>query len=111
MAKLKDMKNNTKAPDRTLKLEPHQVVIKPIVTEKGMFQVSDLNQYKFKVNPLATKPEIKAAIEHLFEVRVVGLSTQIRKGKARRSRFKMGRTKDVKQAIVKLAPEDKIELF
>ena len=111
MAKLKDMKNNTKAPDRTLNLEPHQVVIKPIVTEKGMFQVSDLNQYKFKVNPLATKPEIKAAIEHLFEVKVVGLSTQIRKGKTRRSRFKMGRTKDVKQAIVKLAPEDKIELF
>ena len=111
MAKLRDMRDNTKPIERTLKLEPHQVVIKPIVTEKGMFQVAELNQYKFKVNPLATKPEIKEAIERLFEVKVIGLSTQIRKGKLRRSRFKMGRTKDVKQAIVKLAPEDKIELF
>lgn len=105
------MKNNTKLPERKLKLEAHQIVIKPIVTEKGMFQVSELNQYKFKVNPLATKPEIKKAIEKLFEVKVVGISTQIRKGKARRSRFKMGRTKDIKQAIVKLDPEDRIELF
>ena len=111
MAKLKDMKNNTKLPERTLKLEPHQIVIKPLVTEKGMWQVAELNQYKFKVNPLATKPEIKAAIEKLFEVKVVGLSTMIRKGKLRRSRFKMGKTKDIKQAIVTLAPEDKIELF
>ncbi len=111
MAKLKDMKNNTKAPERTLKLEPHQIVIKPIVTEKGMWQVAELNQYKFKVNPLATKTEIKDAIQRLFEVKVVGVSTIVRKGKLRRSRFKMGRTKDVKQAIVTLAPEDKIELF
>ena len=76
-----------------------------------MWQVAELNQYKFKVNPLATKPEIKAAIEKLFEVKVVGVSTMIRKGKLRRSRFKMGATKDIKQAIVTLAPEDKIELF
>lgn len=111
MGKVITKRNRKPAPERALKLEPHQVVIKPVVTEKGMYQSTELNQYTFKVNPLATKTEIKAAIERLFEVKVVGLSTQIRKGKTRRSRFKMGRTKDMKMAIARLSPDDRIELF
>ncbi len=111
MGKVITKHNRKPAPERTLKLEPHQVVIKPLVTEKGMYQFAELNQYTFKVNPLATKTEIKSAIERLFEVRVVGLSTQIRKGKTRRSRFKLGRTQDTKMAIVRLADDDRIELF
>ena len=111
MGKVITKRNRPPARERTLKLEPHQVVIKPVVTEKGMYQSTELNQYTFKVNPVATKTEIKAAIERLFEVKVVGLSTQIRKGKTRRARYKMGRTKDVKMAIAKLAPDDRIELF
>jgi large subunit ribosomal protein L23 len=98
MGKIITKRNRKPAPERTLKLEPHQVVLKPIVTEKGMYQFTELNQYTFKVNPVATKTEIKAAIEKLFEVKVVGLSTMTRKGKSRRSRFKMGRTKDTKIA-------------
>lgn len=92
-------------------LEPHQVIIKPAVTEKAMFQSTELNQYTFKVNILATKPEIKAAVESLFEVKVTGVSTQIRKGKPRRSRFTMGRTKTWKKAIVTLDSESRIDFF
>ena len=92
-------------------LEPHQVIVKPAVTEKAMFQSTELNQYTFKVNMLATKPEIKAAVESLFEVKVTGVSTQIRKGKPRRSRFTAGRTKTWKKAIVTLDSESRIDFF
>ena len=92
-------------------LEPHQVIIKPAVTEKAMFQSTELNQYTFKVNILATKPEIKKAVESLFEVKVTGISTQIRKGKPRRSRFTTGRTKTWKKAIVTLDSESRIDFF
>ena len=92
-------------------LEPHQVIIKPAVTEKAMFQSTELNQYTFKVNVLATKPEIKKAVESLFEVKVKGVSTQIRKGKPRRSRFTIGRTKTWKKAIVTLHSDDRIDFF
>ncbi|MEM7453890.1 MAG: 50S ribosomal protein L23 [Planctomycetota bacterium] len=96
-----------------LTLEPHQVIIKPLVTEKGVFQSQNLNQYTFQVNPLATKTEIRHAIETLFEVKIArgGISTQTRKGKPRRYRFRFGRTKDWKKAIVKLAGDDKIDFF
>ena len=92
-------------------LEPHQVIIKPAVTEKAMFQSTELNQYTFKVNVMATKPEIKKAVESLFEVKVKGISTQIRKGKPRRSRFTTGRTKTWKKAIVTLHSDDRIDFF
>ena len=94
MARVVTKKNRKPALPPKLVLEPHQVIVKPMVTEKGMFQADELNQYTFKVNPLATKTDIKKAIEQLFEVKVVGVSTQNRKGKPRRYRFTAGRTKD-----------------
>ncbi|MEM9940213.1 MAG: 50S ribosomal protein L23 [Planctomycetota bacterium] len=94
-----------------LQLEPHQVLIKPTVTEKAMYQSTELNQYTFKVNPNATKTDIKNAVERLFEVKVTGVSTQNRKGKPRKYRFTSGRTKDWKKAVVTLHPDDKIEFF
>ena len=94
-----------------LKLESHQVIVKPSVTEKAMFQATELNQYTFKVNPAATKSEIKSAVEKLFEVKVTGVSTQTRKGKPRRYKFTYGRTKDWKKAIVTLDKDDKIDFF
>lgn len=97
--------------DKGLALEPHQVILKPMVTEKGMFQADALNQYTFRVNPLATKTDIKNAIESLFEVNVRKVATQHRKGKPRRYKFTYGRTKNWKKAIVKLAPDDKIDFF
>jgi len=98
-------------PRKGPKLEPHQVIIKPMVTEKGVYQSNELNQYTFKVNALATKTEIKAAVETLFKVKVEKVATQTRKGKPRRYRFTWGRTKAWKKAIVKLDPEHRIDFF
>ncbi len=96
---------------RTLELTPHQIVLRPLVTEKGIHKASRNNRYAFEVHPIATKTEIKAAVEELFNVKVLAVATQNRGGKARRTRFGMGVTKAWKKAIVKLSPEHKIELF
>ena len=87
------------------------MIIKPMVTEKGVYQSNELNQYTFKVNVLATKTEIKAAVEELFKVKVEKVATQTRKGKPRRYRFTWGRTKAWKKAIVKLDAEHRIDFF
>jgi len=92
-------------------LEPHQVLIRPLVTEKGTHQVTHRNAYPFEVNLWATKLEIKTAVEELFNVRVENVRTQNRTGKKRRYRFRVGQMSRWKKAIVKLHPEDKIEFF
>ena len=107
MAKQKVESNETKG----LKLEPHQVILKPMLTEKGMFQSEAHNQYTFKVNPVATKSDVKRAVELLFDVEVEKVATQNRKGKPRRYRFKFGRSKPVKKAIVKLKGDHRIDFF
>ena len=111
MARVVTKKNRKPALPPKLVLEPHQVIVKPMVTEKGMFQADELNQYTFKVNPLATKTDIQKAIEQLFEVKVVGVSTQTRQDNPRRDRFTAGRTKDWKKAIVRLDADHKIDFF
>src|SRR5437764_8292705 len=87
------------------KLEAHQIVLRPIITEKGTHQSTHRNAYTFEVNPWATKTEIKAAVEELFTVRVEKVRTQNRAGKQRRFRFKMGRLSNWKKAIVTLKPD------
>lgn len=94
-----------------LKLEPHQVIVKPSVTEKAMYLATELNQYTFRVNPAASKVDIKKAVETLYDVSVSGVSTQSCKGKSRRYRFRQGRTKDWKKAIVTLSGDDRIDFF
>ena len=94
-----------------LKLEPYQVILKPSVTEKAMYQATELNQYTFQVNRAATKDDVKAAVEKLYGVKVAGVSTQNCKGKERRYRFRLGRTKGWKKAIVALEKEDRIDFF
>ncbi|MCS7046996.1 MAG: 50S ribosomal protein L23 [Gemmataceae bacterium] len=95
------------------RLEPHQIILGPLVTEKGTHQSTHAhhNAYAFQVNLWATKPEIKKAVEELFNVRVMSVRTQLRVGKRRRYRFRYGRLSHWKKAIVKLSPEDKIEFF
>jgi large subunit ribosomal protein L23 len=93
------------------KLEPHQVLLRPLVTEKGTHQFTHRNAYPFEVNKWATKLEIKSAVEKLFGVRVDKVRTQNRHGKKRRYRSRMGQLPDWKKAIVTLHPEDKIEFF
>jgi large subunit ribosomal protein L23 len=82
-------------------LRPYQVLIRPLVTEKGTHQSTRNNAYTFMVVKLATKTDVKSAVEEMFNVRVEGVRTQIRHGKKRRW----------KRAIVTLHPDDKIEFF
>ena len=95
------------------KLEPHQVILYPLVTEKGTHQSTHEhhNAYSFQVNLWATKEQIKHAVQELFNVRVEKVRTQMRQGKKRRYRFRVGRLPNWKKAIVKLHAEDKIEFF
>lgn len=92
-------------------LEPHQVVIRPLVTEKGTHQSTRYNSFSFEVHTAATKTQIKAAVELLFPVRVEKVRTQIRPGKTRRFRGKAGTLPDWKKAVVQLHSEDRIEFF
>ncbi len=93
------------------KLSPHQVILRPLVTEKGTHQSEHHNSYPFEVNLWSTKQEIKAAVQELFGVRVEDVRTANRKGKVRRFRHREGRLAHWKKAIVVLHPEDKIEFF
>jgi large subunit ribosomal protein L23 len=95
----------------TLTLEPHQVILRPLVTEKGVHRSTRNNAYAFEVHRLATKTDVRRAVEDLFEVTVLRVHTQTRKGKPRRTRFRSGRTGDWKKAIVTLDVEDRIEFF
>ncbi len=99
-------KNNS-----SIVLEAYQVIIKPLVTEKSVQLSEDLNKYVFAVNSLATKVDIRKAVEGLFSVKVAKVAVQNRKGKPRRHKFFMGRTRNWKRAIVTLAGDDRIDLF
>ena len=92
-------------------LQPHQIILKPLVTEKGMHRSTRNNAYAFEINRLATKQDVKRAVEELFSVRVLKVHTQNRKGKPRRTKMKLGYTKDWKKAVVTLDSEHRIELF
>src|SRR5579872_1553165 len=93
------------------KLEPHQVILQPLITEKGTHQFTHHNAYPFQVNLWATKEQIKAAVQELFNVRVKKVRTQFRQPKKRRYRFRVGRLSAWKKAIVTLHEEDRIEFF
>lgn len=94
-----------------VELRPYQIVIRPLVTEKGTHQSTRYNSYTFMVNPLATKVQIAAAVKELFNVRVEKVRTATRKGKMARFRNSMGKQPDWKKAIVTLNEEDKIDFF
>lgn len=94
-----------------LTLAPHQVVLRPLVTEKGMHRSTRDNQYAFEINPRATKQDVRVAVEELFDVRVTKVRTQNRRGKPRRHRFRQGSTKCWKKAIVTLDAEHRIDFF
>jgi large subunit ribosomal protein L23 len=94
-----------------LELRPYQVILRPLVTEKGTHQSTRYNAYTFQVNPIATKTQIKAAVEELFHVKVEAVRTQVREGKRKRFRQSMGQLPTWKKAVVTLSGEDKIEFF
>ncbi|HEY9805311.1 MAG TPA: 50S ribosomal protein L23 [Candidatus Obscuribacterales bacterium] len=86
------------------------LIRRPLVTEKATRLLED-NKYTFEVAPQATKPQIKAAIEELFEVKVVGVNTQRPPRKQRRVGKFIGHRPQYKRAIVTLATGDSITLF
>ena len=86
------------------------LVLQPIVTEKATLLLED-NKYVFEVISKATKPEIKAAIEKLFEVKVVDVRTSNVKGKTKRTRYGIGRRSDWKKAYVRLEEGQDLELL
>jgi len=92
-------------------LDPYQVVVRPLITEKATHLSERHNAYTFEVNPLANKTEIKDAIEVLFNVKVLDVRTQNRRGKMRRHRLKTGRMRNWKKAIVSLHEEYRIDFY
>ncbi|WP_449277769.1 50S ribosomal protein L23 [Leucobacter sp. GX24907] len=80
----------------------HDVIIRPVVSEKSYGLIDANGQYTFEVQPDANKTEIKLAIEQVFGVKVDKINTLNRKGKTRRTKFGMGKRKDIKRAIVTL---------
>ncbi len=90
--------------------DPHQVLIKPMVSEKSTALMEE-NKYSFIVDKDANKIEIKHAVESLFKVKVLNVTTRIIKGKVKRMGKSEGKRSDVKKAIVTLAANDKIEIF
>jgi large subunit ribosomal protein L23 len=83
------------------KLDAHDVIRAPVITEKSTL-VSEHNQVVFKVAREASKPEIKAAVEQLFNVKVKAVNTQVRKGKMKTFKNIRALQSDVKRAVVTL---------
>ncbi len=90
-------------------LRHYDVIVSPAITEKSTM-ASEVNQVVFNVAKKASKPEIKAAVEALFGVKVMAVNTLVRKGKAKRFRGTAGRQSDVKKAIVTLAEGQSIDV-
>ena len=90
-------------------LKHYDTIIAPVITEKSTY-ASEHNKVVFKVASKATKPEIKAAVEALFKVKVTAVNTLNRKGKMKRFRGIVGRQKDYKKAVVTLAEGQSIDV-
>ena len=87
------------------------VIRRPLVTEKATIDSEENNRYAFEIDRRATKEMVRRAIEELYKVRVRSVATQNRKGETRRLKYGRVTSAAVKRAIVKLHPEDRIELI
>lgn len=93
-------------------LHLYDIIVRPIVTEHSTGLADAQNQYVFEVSRDATKPQIKAAIETIFDKKVVKVNTMVMPAKrGLRGRRVYWRSKEWKKAIVTLSPGDKIDLF
>lgn len=90
-------------------LNHYDVILSPVITEKST-EASENNQVVFRVARTASKPEIKAAIEALFQVNVTAVNTLVRKGKLKRFRGRLGRQSNVKHAVVTLKDGQSIDV-
>ena len=100
-------------------MDPYNIIRRSVVTEKTLRLRNDprgktrnpINGYTFEVHPDATKPMIKSAVEEIFNVKVARVNTTAVRGRKRRVRRVMGKTKDWKKAVVFLAEGHNIELY
>jgi large subunit ribosomal protein L23 len=92
-------------------MDKTNIIIKPLITEKSTHQQQTRNAYTFQVHRDANKPEIRKAVERIYNVKVIDVRTMNRKGKPRRTKFKMTHGSDWKRAIVVLDENSRIELF
>ena len=91
--------------------DPRSIIRKVLITEKGTLLREVQHQYFFEVARDANKIEIKRAVEAVFNVKVDSVQTMQVRGKVKRQGRYVGRRNDWKKAIVKLKPDQKIELF
>lgn len=87
----------------------YDVIVAPHITEKSTL-LSEFNAVVFKVSQDATKPQIKAAVEALFDVKVVGVNTLVQKGKTKRWKGRPYTRNDIKKAVVRLAEGQSIDV-
>lgn len=92
-------------------LTPYQVILRPLVTEKGTRLVQTTNSYNFQVHPTANKTQIKHAVERIYNVKVEEVRTLNRRGKPRRAGYRWSDAGAWKKAIVKLKADYSIDLF
>jgi large subunit ribosomal protein L23 len=91
-------------------MEPSQVIIRPVVSEKS-FVLAELGKYTFRVHEKAHKTQIRQAIQALFDVQVVDVRTSSVKAKPKRRGYTAGRTRQWKKAVVQVAEGDTIPIF
>lgn len=92
-------------------MDPHSIIVRPMVTEKANKALQNHNKVTFEVSPKANKSEIKKAIEGLFKVKVVKVNTVTMPGKVRRFGLHQSREGNWKKAVATLKAGDKIEMF
>jgi large subunit ribosomal protein L23 len=103
-------------------MDIYHTIVRPLVTEKGTHQSQQSYEasnsrparggaYAFEVHPDARKPQIREAVEKIYNVKVASVRTAVRSGKRRRYRFTYGQTRSWKKAIVVLKPDYHIDLF
>tara|TARA_B100001079_G_C16046507_1_gene355147 strand:+ start:53 stop:340 length:288 start_codon:yes stop_codon:yes gene_type:complete len=87
------------------------VLIAPVISEKSYDRIADSNSYTFFVHPKTDKPQIKKAVEQMFDVTVLRVNTMYRKGKKKRFGYVFGQQSNKKIAIVTLSEGETIEAF
>jgi len=92
-------------------MDPHQIIIRPVISEKSYNLIESDGQYTFQVDRRANKNQIKRAVENAFDVSVAKVNTVNVKSKPKRQGLTRGRTATWKKAVVKLAEGERIELF
>jgi large subunit ribosomal protein L23 len=92
-------------------MDPHQIIIRPVISEKSYNLIESDGQYTFQVDRRANKNQIKRAVQNAFDVNVAKVNTVNVKSKPKRQGLTRGRTATWKKAVVKLAEGERIELF